>query len=43
VLVADAVFVASMPLLFRNPNAARRAWKYAMMLALVAFVVGGIT
>jgi geranylgeranylglycerol-phosphate geranylgeranyltransferase len=42
VLGADAVFVYSMPLLFRNPNAARRAWKFAMLLALVAFIVGGI-
>ncbi|MCW4010108.1 MAG: UbiA family prenyltransferase [Candidatus Bathyarchaeota archaeon] len=42
VLVADAVFVGSMPLLFRNPNAARKTWKYAMLLALIAFVVGGV-
>jgi geranylgeranylglycerol-phosphate geranylgeranyltransferase len=42
VLVADAVFVYSMPLLFKNPNAARRAWKFAMLLALAAFIVGGI-
>ncbi|MCW3999600.1 MAG: UbiA family prenyltransferase [Candidatus Bathyarchaeota archaeon] len=42
VLVADAVFLCSMPLLFKNPNKARHIWKYAMMLALVAFIVGGI-
>ena len=42
VLAADAVFVYSMPLLFKNPNAARRAWKYAMLIALIAFIVGGI-
>jgi geranylgeranylglycerol-phosphate geranylgeranyltransferase len=42
VLVADAVFLGSLPLLFKNPNAARHVWKYAMMLALVAFIVGGI-
>ncbi len=43
VLVADVAFIASMPLLFKNPRAARRAWKYAMLLALVAFIVGGVT
>jgi geranylgeranylglycerol-phosphate geranylgeranyltransferase len=43
VLVADAVFIGSVPLLFKNPQAARKTWKYAMMLALIAFVVGGIT
>jgi geranylgeranylglycerol-phosphate geranylgeranyltransferase len=42
VLVADAVFVYSMPLLFRNPKAARRTWKVAMLLALIAFIIGGI-
>ncbi len=42
VLVADAIFIYSMPLLFKNPNAARRTWKYAMMIALIAFIVGGI-
>jgi geranylgeranylglycerol-phosphate geranylgeranyltransferase len=43
VLFADALFIYSMPLLFKNPNAARRMWKYAMMIALIAFIVGGIT
>jgi geranylgeranylglycerol-phosphate geranylgeranyltransferase len=42
VLIADAVFLASLPLLFKNPNAARHVWKYAMMLALIAFIVGGV-
>ena len=42
ILVADAVFIGSMPLLFKNPNAARKSWRYAMMLALIAFVVGGV-
>jgi geranylgeranylglycerol-phosphate geranylgeranyltransferase len=42
VLVADALFIYSMPLLFKNPNAARRMWKYAMLLALIAFIIGGI-
>ncbi len=42
VLVADAVFVYSMPMLFRNPQAARKSWKFAMLLALIAFIVGGI-
>jgi hypothetical protein len=36
------VFLGSLPLLFRNPNKARHIWKYAMMLALIAFIVGGI-
>lgn len=42
VIVADAVFIYSIPLLFKNPNAARRTWKYAMLVALIAFIVGGI-
>jgi len=42
VLVADALFVGSMPLLFRNPRQAREMWKYAMLVALIAFVVGGV-
>jgi geranylgeranylglycerol-phosphate geranylgeranyltransferase len=42
VLVADAVFIYSIPLLFKNPNAARRMWKIAMLLALIAFIIGGI-
>lgn len=41
VLIADGVFLASLPLLFKDPNAARHVWKYAMMLALIAFIVGG--
>ena len=43
VLVADALFICSMPLLFKNPNMARRMWKYGMLLALIAFIIGGIT
>ncbi len=42
VIVADAVFIYSMPLLFRNPQAARRIWKFAMLLALIAFIIGGV-
>jgi geranylgeranylglycerol-phosphate geranylgeranyltransferase len=42
VLVADALFVGSMPLLFRNPRQAREMWKYAMLVALIAFIVGGV-
>jgi geranylgeranylglycerol-phosphate geranylgeranyltransferase len=41
VLAADALFIGSMPLLFRNPRQAREMWKYAMLLALIAFIVGG--
>ena len=43
VLVADAVFIYSMTLLFKNPKAARRIWKFAMLLALIAFIISGIT
>ncbi len=42
ILAADAVFIYSMPLLFKNPNAARRTWKFAMLLALIAFIIGRI-
>jgi geranylgeranylglycerol-phosphate geranylgeranyltransferase len=42
VLIADALFVGSMPLLFRNPRQAREMWKYAMLVALIAFIVGGV-
>jgi geranylgeranylglycerol-phosphate geranylgeranyltransferase len=43
ILIADALFIYSMPLLFKNPNIARKMWKYAMLLALMAFIIGGIT
>jgi geranylgeranylglycerol-phosphate geranylgeranyltransferase len=42
VLAADLLFLGSMPLLFKNPKAARQMWKFAMLIALLAFIVGGV-
>ncbi len=41
VLVADAMFIYAALNVFRNPAASQRTAKYAMMVALVAFLVGG--
>lgn len=43
VLVADAVFIYSVWVLFRNPSMASKATKLAMLLALAAFLLGAVT
>ncbi len=41
--LADLIFLAALPLIFRNPHAARRIIKIGMLIVLGAFVVGRIT
>jgi len=43
VLAADAMFIYSVWVLFRNPGGAQRAAKLAMLLALSAFLLGALT
>jgi geranylgeranylglycerol-phosphate geranylgeranyltransferase len=43
VLLADAMFIYSVRVVFRNPGKASRAAKLAMLLALVAFLLGALT
>jgi geranylgeranylglycerol-phosphate geranylgeranyltransferase len=42
VLVADAIFIYCSIVHFRNPTRGQRFAKYGMLVALVAFLVGGI-
>jgi len=42
VLVANLLFMYSIPLIFKNPIEARRTLKFAMLIATTAFIVGGI-
>jgi geranylgeranylglycerol-phosphate geranylgeranyltransferase len=42
VLVADCVFIGSIPTIFRNPNKARKLLKIAMLIALIAFILGRV-
>jgi len=43
VLAADAMFIYSVWIVFRNPGRASRAAKLAMLLALIAFLLGALT
>jgi geranylgeranylglycerol-phosphate geranylgeranyltransferase len=43
VLLADAMFIYSVRVVFRNPGRASRAAKLAMLLALAAFLLGALT
>lgn len=42
VLIADAMFIYTAIILFNNPHKAQRMAKYAMIVALVAFILGAI-
>jgi geranylgeranylglycerol-phosphate geranylgeranyltransferase len=42
VLMADLLFLCSIPIIFRDSNMARRILKFAMLWALMAFIIGGI-
>jgi len=42
VLVADAMFIYAALILFNNPHKAQKTAKFAMMIALVAFILGVI-
>ena len=43
VLAADAMFIYSVRVVFQNPGRASKAAKLAMLLALVAFLLGALT
>jgi len=43
VLLADAMFIYSVWVVFRNPGRASRAAKLAMLFALAAFLLGALT
>lgn len=40
VSIADLLFIASIPLIFNNAKLARRMLKFAMLIAIFAFIVG---
>ncbi len=40
VSIADAIFIGSIPVIFRNAKKARRMLKFAMLIAIIAFMVG---
>ena len=42
VIVADAIFIYSGAVSAKNPARAQRAAKYGMVVALVAFLAGGL-
>jgi len=42
VLVADCIFIGSIPLIFKDPNRARKLLKIAMLIAIIAFISGRI-
>ncbi|MCL2358183.1 MAG: UbiA family prenyltransferase [Nitrososphaerota archaeon] len=42
VIVADCIFIGSIPLIFQNPNKARKLLKIAMLIAIIAFISGRI-
>ncbi len=42
VLIADIMFIGSLPLIFKDAKLARRMLKFAMLVAIVAFITGSI-
>jgi len=42
VLVADAIFIYASVVQFRNPRQGQKSAKYGMLVALLAFLIGGI-
>ena len=43
VSIADAIFIGSIPVIFRDAKKSRRMLKFAMMIAIIAFMVGSAT
>lgn len=43
VAVSDAIFLGSIPLIFRNAKQARRMLKFAMLAAMLAFIAGAMS
>jgi len=42
IVVADTLFIYSMPMIFRSPKYAQRVLKISMIIAIIGFIVGGI-
>ena len=42
VSIADILFIGSIPVIFRDAKRARRMLKFAMLIAIVAFIVGSV-
>jgi len=42
VFVADAMFIYAAFILFNDPHRSQKMAKYAMMVALVAFILGAV-
>lgn len=42
VSIADIFFIISIPLIFKNAKLARKTLKFAMLIAIVAFIIGAI-
>ena len=40
--IADVLFISSIPVIFKNAKLARRMLKFAMLIAILAFIVGAI-
>ncbi|VVB87180.1 Uncharacterised protein [uncultured archaeon] len=42
VSVADILFIGSIPVIFKNAKLARRMLKFAMLIAIFAFITGSV-
>ncbi|KCZ73445.1 4-hydroxybenzoate polyprenyltransferase-like prenyltransferase [Candidatus Methanoperedens nitroreducens] len=42
VLIADLLFIGSIPVIFKNAKLARKMLKFAMLIAILAFITGAI-
>jgi geranylgeranylglycerol-phosphate geranylgeranyltransferase len=42
VSIADVLFIGSLPLIFKNAKQARRMLKFAMLIAIFAFIIGSV-
>jgi len=42
ILLSDSLFIYSIPIIFQCPEKARRTLKFAMLIAMISFTVGGI-
>ncbi len=43
VSIADIMFIGSLPLIFKDAKLARRMLKFAMLVAIIAFIIGSIS
>jgi geranylgeranylglycerol-phosphate geranylgeranyltransferase len=42
VSIADVLFIGSIPVIFKDARTARRTLKFAMLIAIFAFIVGSV-